>query len=293
MTAIEHQLRSRDGRTLQAFDVGGRSDPVVLYHHGTPGTGTVDPPAVADARERHLRLVSYDRPGYGRSTRQPGRSFADAAGDVEAIADQLDIDRFATYGHSGGGPHALATAALLPERVAACISSAGPAPFHADGLDWAAGAGDLNVEEIAVAAEGFDALHSYLEAQAEGMRSAPPAEMKRELATLLAPVDREAFTDEVAVRFHRNLVYALEPGVDGYTDETLATYGPWGFELAEISPPTQIWHGQHDRFVPVSHAHWLAGHVTGAELHVLPDDGHVSLIARHVGHMHAWLAEHL
>jgi pimeloyl-ACP methyl ester carboxylesterase len=136
-------------------------------------------------------------------------------------------------------------------------------------------------------------LHGYLQAQADAMCSAPPAEMRRELATLLAPVDREVFTDEVAERFHRNLVYALAPGVDGYTDETLATYQRWGFEPADIRTPTQIWHGRHDRFVPVSHARWLAEHVAGAELKVLPDDGHVSLIVRHVGHMHAWLADHL
>ena len=290
---VEHQLRARDGRTLQVYDHGRPGDPVVVFHHGTPGTGDVQAAAAADARGRGLRLLSYDRPGFGRSARLPGRTFAQAAEDVEAIVDQLGIDRFATYGHSGGGPHALATAARMPQRVAACISSAGPAPFDAAGLDWTAGQGEMNAEEIDIAAEGFDALHAHLQEQADALCSSSPAELSAELATLLSAVDREALTEEVAEHLHRTFVAALAPGVDGYTDESLATYEPWGFALTDVRSPTQIWHGEQDRFVPASHARWLATRVQGAELCLLADEGHISLYQRKVGQMHAWLAGHL
>src|SRR5439155_6883908 len=91
----------------------------VLRISGTPGSSTISQAHARDAEQRGIRLFSYDRPGYGGSTRQKGRAVADCAADVTAVCDDLGVDRLRVWGISGGGPHALAAAALLPERVAA------------------------------------------------------------------------------------------------------------------------------------------------------------------------------
>src|SRR5215212_10181043 len=143
-----HSVASGDGRTLHVVEDGDAVGLPVIVHGGTPGGAEpLHRPWVEDARERGLRLIAYDRPGYGPSTPRPGRTVADAASDTAAIADALGIERFATWGISGGGPHALACAALMPERVTAAALLASPAPFDADDLDWLAGQADDNVNE--------------------------------------------------------------------------------------------------------------------------------------------------
>src|SRR4051794_14774368 len=156
-------------RTLcvhEAGDPGGR--PIVV-HHGTPTYGGLFHPWVADAEARGIRLVAYDRPGYGGSAPHRGRTVADAAADVAAIADAPGIDRFATWGISGGGPHALACAALLGDRVVGAASLAGVAPFDAAGLNWFAGMGEANLAEFGAALQGRDAVAAFTAAGMEGM----------------------------------------------------------------------------------------------------------------------------
>ena len=146
MTEVDLELG--DGRTLHAYDTGaGVTDGrlAVFWHHGTPNIGTPPEPLFAAAEELGIRWVSYDRPGYGGSTAYPGRTVASAAPYVAVVADALSIDRFAVMGHSGGGSHALACGALLPERVLGVVSVAGLAPFGAEGLDWFAGMADSGV----------------------------------------------------------------------------------------------------------------------------------------------------
>lgn len=145
------------GRTLTVREAGDPAGVPVLIHHGTPSSSLLYEPHVRDAEEHGVRLVSYDRPGYGGSTRDPGRSVADCAADVAAICDALGIGRICTWGISGGGPHALATAALLPERVAAAAALASVAPFDAEGLDFTAGMGELNVESFNASRESEQA----------------------------------------------------------------------------------------------------------------------------------------
>src|SRR5919109_1263991 len=150
----EHRIESPDDRVLAAVEGGDPNGPAVVVHNGTPMSRLLYAPHVADAKARGLRLIGYDRPGYGGSTPQPGRVVADAAADVAAIADALGIDRFGTWGISGGGPHALACAALLPDRVVAAASLAGVAPYDAKDLDWLAGMGEANVQEFALTLQG-------------------------------------------------------------------------------------------------------------------------------------------
>ena len=126
-------------------------------HHGTPSSGLLYDVHAALAADQGIRLIGYDRPGYGGSTRAPGRRVVDCVADVHAIADGLGLDRFATWGISGGGPHALACAALCDERLVATASLAAVAPYEADGLDWLEGMGESNHAEFGKVLDGEDA----------------------------------------------------------------------------------------------------------------------------------------
>ena len=168
--ATEHDILLADGRTLHAYDSfgpGRRSDEgapglTVFWHHGTPNTGDLPEPLLPHAARHAIRWVSHDRPGYGGSTAHPGRTIASAADDVAALAEALGIGRFAVVGHSGGGPHALACAARLPDRVLAAVSISGLAPFDAEGLDWYAGMATAGSDELHAAAAGRAALEQLL-----------------------------------------------------------------------------------------------------------------------------------
>nr|WP_284290360.1 alpha/beta fold hydrolase [Angustibacter aerolatus] len=178
-------VKTPDGRVLRVHDGGGDGLPVVA-HHGTPDSGGLLPPALRDAQQRGLRLISYDRPGYGGSTRQAGRTVASAAVDVAVLLDDLGLDTFVTWGSSGGGPHALACAALLPGRCLAAASVAGVAPYRAEGLDWLAGMGQDNLDEFGAAASGEATLRPWLETARAGMLSGSTHEPCRDDADAAA-----------------------------------------------------------------------------------------------------------
>lgn len=159
---IETDLTLPDGRVLHAYDTGGEGLPV-FWHHGTPNLGAPPRPLFSEG----VRWISFDRPGYGGSTAVPERDVASVAGCAAAVADALGVERFAVMGHSGGGPHALACAALLPDRVLGVVSVSGLAPFDADGLEWfagmnASGAAGLRAAVAGRAAkERFEAAGEY------------------------------------------------------------------------------------------------------------------------------------
>jgi pimeloyl-ACP methyl ester carboxylesterase len=290
MSLLQHDVTTADGRTLRVYDTADRDGHPVFGLHGTPGCGRLRQSAIDSARDQGLRLLSHDRPGYGGSSRQPGRRIGDVAADVAAIADQLDIDRFGVWGASGGGPHALACAALLPERVIAAVAIASPAPIDAEGLDYFADMGEMNAEEVEILAKGPERHLAWLREQADAMQTGSAEDLRAALSTLLAPVDREALTDELAAYLHENFRMAMAQGVEGWHDESVAELAPWGFDVGTIRVPVQIWHGRQDRFVPASHGRWLADHVPGADLQISDDDGHVSLIERVVPLAQGWLA---
>jgi pimeloyl-ACP methyl ester carboxylesterase len=286
-----HTVGAPDGRSLRVFDYGSDDDVVVVSHHGTPACGDAYPPMVRQALERGLRLIAYDRPGYAASDRQAGRSIASCTADVLLIADTLGIGRFGSIGISGGGSHSLACAAMIGDRAVACVSACTLAPFGAEGLDWAAGMGELNSEEIEIAAQGYDALYAHLQPVGEQLTAATAEDMREAMTSLLSEVDREMLTDELLTYVHTNMQQALAAGAEGWADESLAMYEPWGFDLTGIVVPVQIWHGGQDRFVPVSHGRWLAEHIPSAEAMIFEEEGHVSLQERHTGAMLEWLAE--
>jgi pimeloyl-ACP methyl ester carboxylesterase len=182
------------GRTLHVQTAGDPAGPAVFVLHGTPGCAMFYPPIVEDATAHGLRLVGYDRPGYAGSTPHPGRRVADAAADVDTIADQLGLDRFAVWGHSGGGPHALACAALCGDRLVGAASLAGAAPYDGEGLDWTAGMGESNVEDFALAVAGGDAYETRLQEIRVELQGADTAGVMEALSTLLSEVDRAELT---------------------------------------------------------------------------------------------------
>lgn len=287
-----------DGRLLDLDPgPGDPALPTVVAHHGTPGAGTRDRHLDAVAAAAGVRVVTFSRAGYGGSTRHRGRTVADVAADVEALLDHLGVATCATMGASGGGPHALATAALLPQRVTGVLCIAGVGPWGEPDLDFMTGMGEDNVEEFGLALAGEDDVRPWLAEQAAAMRGTTPAQLVESMASILPEVDRAAVLGARGVQLGEDLVAsfaeALRPGVDGWLDDDLAFTRPWGFDLDGLvsrEVPTFVWQGEVDLMVPPSHGRWLAARLTHARSHLLPDEGHLSISLGHLEQMIADLA---
>jgi pimeloyl-ACP methyl ester carboxylesterase len=269
-----------DGRRLEGWAAGEDAAPVVLLHLGTPSAGVRFKPLVEQVRARGCRFVTYSRPGYAGSTRLEGRSVADCAADVDALAAALSLDRLHTVGWSGGGPHALACAALLPERVASAATLAGVAPWDAEGLAWLDGMADENLDEFGAAAEGPEALHRFLAPIAADRVDVTAETVVDGLGGLLTDVDRAALTGEFAEFLAEATRAAVSSGPWGWLDDDLAFARDWGFSLEAVAVPVAVWHGRHDVMVPTAHGEWLAEHIPGARNRILADEGHLSLVLR-------------
>jgi pimeloyl-ACP methyl ester carboxylesterase len=246
-------------------------------------------PHVRDASERGIRLFSYDRPGYGASTRQRGRKVADCAADIAAVCDALGVERFCVWGISGGGPHALAAAALLPDRVIAAAGLASLAPYEADGLDFFEGMGEQNVEELAVIFEGEEAHRALIETLRHELLSARPEQLVELWQSLLGPSDREVATGALATFLLDDMRAGIWSSGDGWIDDARAFVSPWGFDLASIRVPVQLWQGKQDQFVPYGHGVWLAEHIPDVDARLSADDGHLTLEQRRIPEVHGWL----
>jgi pimeloyl-ACP methyl ester carboxylesterase len=291
--ARTHTVTAPDGRTLAVLEAGDPGGAAVVAHHGTPGLGRLFRTEVEAADELGLRLIAYDRPGYGGSSPGPGRSIADCAADVATILDALGVERFATYGTSGGGPHSLACAAVLGDRCAAAATIAGVGPADAPDLDFLAGMGEGNLAEFGAAAEGRGQIVAFCEADAAEIPSIGPEQLADAIRPHLSDVDAAALTGELAAHLHSAFVEGLAPGVGGWADDDLAFLAPWGFDVAAIRVPTLIWQGEQDLMVPGDHGRWLREHVAGAEGEVLPGEGHLTLFVNRVGDVQRWLRERL
>jgi pimeloyl-ACP methyl ester carboxylesterase len=279
-------------RIITIYDDGPSDGPVILCHHGTPAAGGPLPSWVTDAAARGARFVCYDRPGYGDSTPVPGRTVADAASDSAAIMDALGVRRFTTWGISGGGPHALACAALLPDRVVAAASLAGVAPFDADGLNYFRGMGAGNLVEFGLTMAGRQHIESFAREEAEQMLGATPEQITEQLSTLVSPPDRTVLTGPIGEYMTSILPTTFANGAGGWVDDDFAFLWPFGFELNAITVPILIVHGRQDRFVPVAHGEWLAGVIPGAEVRIADDEGHLTLMVNRVSDVHDWLLAH-
>jgi pimeloyl-ACP methyl ester carboxylesterase len=275
---IARTVTTRDGRSLDVLDAGG-DGLALLYHSGTPGAAVPWPAAIEAARASGLRWVTYSRPGYGSSTPQPGRTVAEAAQDSAAVLDALGIDDFLSWGWSGGGPHALACAALLSDRCRGVATLAGVAPSQAPELDFLAGMGEDNVEEFRLAFKGREVLVPALEEMGQTFRDVTGAQILEALGGLLSEPDLAALRGPLADYVAASAREAVRVGTEGWVEDDLAFCGPWAFELASIRVPVAIWQGGEDLMVPSSHGEWLAARVPGARPHLLDGVGHVSLVA--------------
>jgi pimeloyl-ACP methyl ester carboxylesterase len=284
-------VMTSEGRTLTVREGGDPEGLPVLAISGTPGSSTIYEPHARDAAERGIRLFSYDRPGYGGSTRQKDRTVADCTADISAVCDALGVERFCVWGISGGGPHALAAAAQLPDRVIAAAALASVAPYDAEGLDFLEGMGEQNVEEFGVIFEGEDAHRASMEKQRRELLSATPEQLVELWQTLLGPSDREVATGVLAAFLLEHIRAGIGPSGDGWIDDDHAFVTPWGFDLDSIRVPVQLWQGEQDKFVPYGHGVWLAEHIPGVDARLTADDGHLTLAERRVPEVHGWLLE--
>jgi pimeloyl-ACP methyl ester carboxylesterase len=275
MDAAEH-VRLPDGRRLQIRVSGPSGGLPLVFHHGTPGALTPIRALERAAHARGLRLVTTSRPGYGGSSRQPGRSVVAVAEDTAAVLAEIGADRCLIAGWSGGGPHALACGARLG-AAAAVLVIAGVAPYGAEGLDWMSGMGEENVVEFSAAIQGEQALRSYLRREGEQLRHITAADLVPSLRTLLPEVDRAQLTGEFGEDMAASFREAVRVSVDGWLDDDLAFASPWGFSLDEISVPTMIWQGSADLMVPFAHGQWLASHLPAARAHLEEGEGHLSV----------------
>jgi len=291
VTVATSEVPVRDGRTVTVYEAGDLAGAPILFHHGTPSSGLPYEPHVRLAEEQGIRLVSYDRAGYGQSSRDRGRDVAAMARDVATITATLGIDRLATWGLSGGGPHALACAALLPDQIAAACSVAGVAPHDAEGLDWLEGMGEANVHEFGASLAGEETLRPVLEAEAARTTT---EELGAALGTLLSPPDLAVLESGIGAYLSSGFTTGLARGVDGWLDDDLAFSRPWGFEPAEIRTPVLVVQGRQDLMVPRAHGEWLARRIPGAEAWFAEDEGHLTLFQpRSVRRIHKWLLERL
>jgi pimeloyl-ACP methyl ester carboxylesterase len=274
-----------DGRQLGVEVTGPAGGDVLLFHHGTPGAVTQMRWIQRAAHARGLRMVSYSRPGYGSSSRRAGRRVADVAQDVTWVLDHLQVDRCLVAGWSGGGPHALATGALLADRVAGVLSVASIVPDGLPDLDLTAGMGEGNIEEFGLARQGEEAVRPLLQGMAVELAHADAAGLVEGLDSLLPAVDRAVLTAEVGEDMAASFAEGLRTGVDGWVDDDLAFTQHWGFALSQLAVPVFVWQGSEDLMVPFAHGHWLASHVPGATSHLEKGEGHLSIVVGAIDRM--------
>jgi pimeloyl-ACP methyl ester carboxylesterase len=273
-------LVTPDGRELAFAIWGDPADFPVLTLHGTPGSRLSRWPNEDLYRELEVCFVTHDRAGYGRSARRRGRSVADEVDDVVAIADHLGFEQFAVSGGSGGGPHVLACAARLSDRVVRATCIVGIAPLGSPGLErdaWIDGMDPENVKEFGWALAGEDVLAVELDREHAKMRervSADPASILADFE--LSDSDRAQLArPEIMQSIRESTAEQAVNGVWGWVDDDLAFIRPWGFDVKQIAVPVLVWYGSSDVLVPPAHGEWLAANVPGCLVKVDDVAGHM------------------
>jgi pimeloyl-ACP methyl ester carboxylesterase len=287
------QVDTADGRRLRV-EIAGDSRRIVLAQVGSPNAGVLYDRWAQDAAARDLTLITYDRPGYGGSSPHPGRTVADCAADVRTISDALGFERCAVWGFSGGGPHALACAAVLADLVAAVATIGSPAAFDAPGLDYFAGmSADAREDMELFVSDRADWQRNGV-AQRDALLALSADELAEQWAGGASSSDAVMLQGDFGVWLRRSVQTALAPRVDGWTDDDIAIFhSPWGFDPASISVPAKVWHSRDDSFVPFGHGRWLADTIPGAEADLGDDDGHLTVAAQRIGDVHGWLVQYV
>lgn len=282
MERREIEFRGAGGHRLLAEDTGPEDGPLLVFHGGTPGGRTLPEWWLREAHERGLRHVCYSRPGYSGSERVPGRTVADCAADAVALADRLGFDSFLNVGNSGGGPHALACAALAPERVHATLVLAGVAPTTAEGLDWSEGMCRENLDELRELRAGDAALQRFIEGEAEKLLA--DADTTESWSDALCEADHAVVAGRLGSSQSAAVEQALGAGIWGWFDDQKALWdADWSFPLDRVAGPLLLAQGDQDRMVPAGHTLWLAARLPGSDLMLFPGEGHISLLEHHYG----------
>ncbi len=272
-------MRLADGRVVAFVDGGDPGGYPVFGLHGTPGCRLArvsDDQVYADT---HVRYITTDRAGYGQSSRHYGRVVADEASDIREVADGLGIERFAVVGGSGGGPHALACAALLAGRVERVACQSSVAPIGVGGMtrgEWLAGMAAEHAVELEWAEAGEEILVRETVAAQQRMAEQIVADPANVLGEEMSESDRAfLLRPEVAERFALVIAEQAAHGVGGWVDDTLAFIRPWGFDLDAISVPVLLTHGAHDKSAPLNHGLWLAERIPAVETRISETGGHL------------------
>lgn len=283
MDLREETLTLDDGRRLEVATLGDPGGTTVFFHHGSPGATRFVRENAVLLQHAPLFFVTVSRAGYGLSDRLEGRRVADCVADARAALDHLGRSTYVAFGHSGGGPHALACAALDAGRCTGALSLAGVAPYSEE-YDWTEGMAPENVEEFHLALEGGPAFVEMLEAVTPVISAATVDTVVDLFGELLPPVDRDALAPlEAREVFLDSLVHGFANGYWGYHDDDRAFLSDWGFDPGAIAVPTAIWFGDLDAMVPARHGEWLAEHVPTATRRFAPGQGHLSILPAHAG----------
>jgi pimeloyl-ACP methyl ester carboxylesterase len=264
----ELDLKLADGRTLHVYDSAPGDDGrlAVVWHHGTPNLGVPPQPLYEAGDWLGIRWISFDRPGYGGSTASPGRTLASVAADLTTVVDDLGIDTFALMGYSGGGSYALASAAILGERVEAVTTFAAIAPYDADGLDWYDGMVTSGLASLRAAAAGRAAKVAH---ESSGVEYDPEF-TAADVAMFDGPW---GWLGSIAGD------KSMPNGRDGLIDDDCSYTVDWGCDPTTITAPTLLVHGTNDGIIPSSHGRWLADRLPTATLDLHPGDSHISVLA--------------
>jgi pimeloyl-ACP methyl ester carboxylesterase len=291
MKAVTHIARGADDELIHVEEFGEPDGVPVLVHAGSPGSRRLfRPDAELAAREFGLRLLSYDRPGYGGRPRRRDRRIADAVIDVRCIAGALGIGRLGVWGFSGGGSYALACAALLPELVTGAAVFASFAPYGSPGLDFCEGWPPEHRREVDQFFTDRPAARKSYRQDADHLLatlSSPEGWMAR-WGTAAGTDDARSW--DVACHLAAGIRDALTDGDDGWWDDWTAILTPWGCDLSAIGVPVRLWHGARDRAVPVVHGRWLAAHVPGIQAHLPESQDHTNIEHNNREAAYAWLS---
>jgi pimeloyl-ACP methyl ester carboxylesterase len=244
----------------------------VLAIHGTPGSRFMFGLTDQAARERGLRVIAPDRPGYGRSEYRRNTSLMRSAEDFISLADALDLKRLAVIGVSGGGPHAIATVSAIPNRVAllALVSPVGPVAECRKQVRMS------RMHRLIFTRMGRSpqACATFFWSL-RGMVRLAPGVAYRALQQRVTRSDQGVLgRPEVKANLQAAIREGLKPGIKGALQDLRLFCSPWGLALPEVDVPTVVWQGSDDTIVPANAAYYLARQLPNCRLDVIQEAGH-------------------
>jgi pimeloyl-ACP methyl ester carboxylesterase len=275
MVAIttDNTLTLPDGRVLGFAEYGPAGGYPILFFHGVPGSRLSALMAGLVGGGLDARVIAVERPGYGLSTYVPRRRISQWPEDVRAVADHLGIDRFAVFGYSGGGPYALATASLLTDRVSAVAVASGMGPVAGAEASRRMN-GRQRLYRLAAQHAGWG-IRLGLKRLATDLQSDPARFMRRRIERSPAADRAIGRRPEIRAVMQRDLVEAFRGGVRGTQHDIWLLSLAWDFEIEAIEAPVRLWHGSADVVVPAWLGRAVAERIPGAQLSLLPGEGHL------------------